>query len=133
MSYLGYVALAMAALLLLSIVRTRTAHKRLQSESEASLARIYEAVPETPRLALSYSYGYPAFKVTFPSEQVLQAAADAGLNELFKRDIDAACRGHGPRSRPFNAEYGVFFTYEGALEAQMKEDSQSLDELRRDA
>ena len=133
MSYLAYSALALVALLLVLIVRGNAAHRRLQRASEGALARIYMPSSALPQLALSHSYGYPSFQVTFTSKLELQAAADAGLNESFKREIDALCKGRCPKDRPFTAEQGVFFTYDGWLPEQLKRDKQALREQRRDA
>jgi hypothetical protein len=127
MSYLGYVALLVIGLLAVQIVRARMSLHNLRKASEVAAACVYASSPSIPSLAVSYSYSYPAFTVTFPSKPELQAAADTGLNESFKREIDFLCKGRGPKPRPFTAEQGVFFTYQGWLQELHAQVGQSGD------
>jgi hypothetical protein len=113
MSYLGYATLVVLGLLAVQVVRARMALQSLRKASEAAAASVYASSSSMPTLEVNYSYGYPAFTVTFATKPALKAAADAGLNESFKREIDSLCKGRGPKARPFTAEQGVFFTYRG--------------------
>ena len=62
----------------------------------------------------SYSYGYPAFEIKFRSKLEMEAAATR--NDVFKTEIGKIFKDHGPRSRPFNADMAVSFTYPGYLD-----------------
>lgn len=113
MSHLAYGTVALTAIGLVFLVRAHSAHKRLLNESEAALKRIYTAKDCLPQIALAYRYGYPAFTVKFQSKQELQIAEEAGLNDIFKREIDALCSDRVRAEAPYTAEQGVYFTYDG--------------------
>jgi hypothetical protein len=103
------------ALLLLWITNLVWRHRRLKSASDAVFARVYANWRPSPELKISYSYGYPAFQVTFKSKLDVSAAAEAGLNREFLALIGALCKDMGTKRRPFRAEAAVFFTYPGYI------------------
>lgn len=110
--YVAYTILILALLLSLLIIRGRRRHLRLKSECEAAFSRIYATYPSPPSFEMSYSYGYPAFKITFESKLQLETATYTGINKAFKREINALCKELGSKERPFTADSGVFFTYQ---------------------
>jgi hypothetical protein len=101
------------ALLLIWIGILVRRHRRLKRASVAAFARVYANWSPLPELKLSYSYGYPAFRVTFKSKLNVNAAAEAGLNTEFLGLIGTLCKGLGTKRRPFRADAAVFFTYPG--------------------
>jgi len=125
MSY--FVVLALAVLLIGLIVRGTGRQQRLVGASEEICARVYRSFSPVPRLDISSAYGYPTFQVTFRSTSELRAAADAGLNLSFQREIGVLCKDQGSTSDPFSADLAVFFTYEGWLEEQVAQKYPSVD------
>ncbi len=117
--YLEHSIPILALLLSLLIIRGRRRHLRLKSACEAAFSRVYATHPSPPSFEMSYSYGYPAFKITFESKLQLETATHTGINKEFKREINALCKGLGSKERPFTADSGVFFTYQGWLEEQL--------------
>jgi hypothetical protein len=108
------VGLALALLLAWIGILARR-HRRLKKASDAAFARVYANWSLLPELKISYSYGYPAFQVTFKSKVDLNAAAEAGLNKEFLRFIGGLCKDLGTKRRPFRADVAVFFTYQGYI------------------
>ena len=121
MSYF-VVALILALLLIPLALPGREKHKRLVRSSEAIHRTVYSSLSTPPRLEVSYLYGYPFFKITFRSQEELQITTQSGVNLAFMREIEALCKSRGPKSHPFSADQGVFFTYEGWLEEQVAKD-----------
>jgi hypothetical protein len=111
---MSIVGLALALLLVWIGILVRR-HRRLKRASYAAFARVYENWSPLPELKTSYSYGYPAFRVTFKSKLDLNAAADAGLNTEFLGLVGGLCKDYGTKRRPFRAEAAVFFTYQGYI------------------
>ena len=126
MSNFAFGSLVVLAFLAVVFVRGKLAHVRLRRESEFAATRSYGVASEIPRLDITYSYGYPAFKVTFHTKLELQVADELGRNKDFKREIDTLCKTHGPKNRPFSAEQAIFFTYEGWLEEQDRKQGDHL-------
>ena len=108
------VGLALALLLLWIGILVRR-HRRLKRASDAAFARVYANWSPLPELKTSYSYRYPAFRVTFKSKLDLDAAAEARLNTEFLGLIGGLCKNFGTKRRPFRADAAVFFTYQGYI------------------
>jgi len=85
---------------------------------------IYADVSPIPLLKTSWSYGYPAFEVTFQSKVQMEAAAP--LNAAFKRELGQIFRSYGVVDRPFDAELATFFTYPGHIEEILGRSRQSM-------
>ena len=114
--------LTLALLLIALTLAGRERHKRLARSSEAIHRTIYSSFSTPPLLEMSYLYGYPFFKIMFRSQGELEIATESGVNRAFMQEIDALCKSRGPRTRPFSADKGVYFTYEGWLEEQIAKD-----------
>ena len=127
MNYGVLVGVALVLLIPVSI-RHIARQARLKSASEAAFNRIYVALAPKPTLEHSYRYGFPTFKVMFTSNAALEAAAAAGLNESFKQEIAVLCDDRGSKSRPFDVNKAVWFTYDGWLEEQVAKGKQVLKE-----
>jgi hypothetical protein len=108
---MSIVGLALALLLAWIAILVRR-HRRIKRASDAVFARVYANWSPLPEFKLSYSYGYPAFRVTFESKLDLNAAAEAGLNTEFLGLIGGLCKDFGTKRRPFRADRAVFFTYQ---------------------
>ena len=109
---MSIVGLALALLLTWIAILVRR-HRRIKRASGAVFAQVYANWSPLPEFKLSYSYGYPAFRVTFESKIDLNAAVEAGLNTEFLGLIGGLCKDYGSKRRPFRAEAAVFFTYHG--------------------
>jgi hypothetical protein len=90
-------------------------HRRLKAAIDLAFSRVYANWSPLPELKISYSYGYPAFRVTFKSKLDMNAAAEAGLNTEFFGLIGELCKDFGTKRRPFRADAAVFFTYQGYI------------------
>ena len=77
--------------------------------AEPAFTRVFGALSPTPKLKGSWSYGFPAFEVTFRSKSEMEGAAT--LNADFKRELNALFEDYGVADRRFDAELAVFFTY----------------------
>ena len=81
--------------------------------------RVYVNANPRPSLALRYSYGFPAFTVTFQAKEHRDESEKSGLNGLFVQAIADLCVNEGTRRSPFEAQRAVYFTYAGWLEEQL--------------
>jgi hypothetical protein len=94
-------------------------HRKPKAACEHAFRDAYASFSPAPRLEMTYSYSYPAFKVLFKSKPDIETASEAGLNGTFLRAIDELCKDSGPKSRPFSAEQAIFFTHEGYLDEML--------------
>jgi len=94
--------------------RVKRERERVKKSVDEAFRTAYAPLTRSPSIAVSSSYGYPAFEIKFGSKSEMVAAAVQ--NEVFKLEIDRVFKGYGPRSRPFSAEMAIFFTYDGYLD-----------------
>ena len=112
-----YVSAAIVILILLVVAnqpRVRKERERTQKLIDAAFQDAYAQLSPPPSIVRSYSYGYPAFEISFRSK--LEMIAAARQNDVFKVEIGKIFKDHGPRRRPFSADQAIFFTYEGYLD-----------------
>jgi hypothetical protein len=68
-----------------------------------------------PTVEESFSYGFVHFTLTFPSEDDLRRADEAGLVKDYRSAIQEFYGHTGCKERPFDAEIAVYATYEGRV------------------
>jgi hypothetical protein len=119
MWFLSYVLLPVALLLAMYVAISMLRQRKLKAACEHAFRNAYASSSPAPRLEMTYSYSYPAFKVLFKSKPDIETASQAGLNDTFLRAIDELCKDSGPKSRPFSAEQAIFFTHEGYLDEML--------------
>jgi hypothetical protein len=88
-------------------------------QCEAAFQHAYAGWSPSPTFEMTYSYGYPAFKVIFRSKSERDAAERAGANTAFAHAIQDLCGNRGPQSHPFRAEQAIFFGYAGYVEEML--------------
>lgn len=108
------ILLAVFAILLVSSGSDKARKSDPAQLAEPVFNRVFGALSPPPKLKASWSYGYPAFEVTFGSKTQMDGAAM--LNADFKRELNTLFRGDGSLDRPFDAEMAVFFTYPGHID-----------------
>src|SRR5262245_23680194 len=100
------------------------AHKERLRELRANADRISNEVFGTqlirPTVEASFSYGYPAFQLTFPSKELVASMKTAGLTDQFLKRIQESYRDSGSIENPFDAARAVWFT-----------STEELDEIQR--
>lgn len=114
--YPTYVGGGIVLLILLAVAhqpRVREERERTDKLVDAAFQEAYVRMLPPPVLVRSFSYGYPAFEVKFRSKAEMEAASSR--NDTFRIAIGNIFKGYGPRSRPFNAEQAICFTYVGYL------------------
>jgi hypothetical protein len=111
MNFLALGAIMLAAVAVLAVSwASRSRPKNTPAElAQPVFDRVFAPLSPPPKLKSSWSFGYPAFDVTFASEAELQRAA--ALSADFKRELNRVFKNHGPRDRPFDAELAVLLTY----------------------
>ncbi len=75
---------------------------------QSHLHESFAGTSSRPRLEVGYSYGYPAFKVTFATQSEHEMAVLSGKTREFNRRVEIVCSTSGSNERPFNAEQAVF-------------------------
>ena len=66
-----------------------------------------------PALEIKSAYGFPAFTITFESEEDLERAESEGYIRAFKDSIQELCGSFGRSGQPFDADAAVYATFEG--------------------
>jgi hypothetical protein len=66
-----------------------------------------------PRLSEQSGYGFPSFKLTFPTEEALKQAEAAGCIAAFKQSLQLLYAHLGGCDNPFDAHRAVWSTYDG--------------------
>ena len=90
--------------------------KALEKKCQAAFHTVYEQSSSRPNYAMKYSYGFPAFTVTFRSNMELEEANKNGVNRRFSKEIEELCRNTGTKAHPFQVEQAIFFASEETLE-----------------
>jgi hypothetical protein len=117
--YFGVGVLLIITAAIVDRPNARRRQDHIKASVDSALHRAYASLPITPKLVMSYSYGYPAFEVSFGSKREAEAAATC--NAAFKDEIavlfksPAWMKGWGPFFRPFSADQAVSFTYPGYI------------------
>ena len=101
------------AILLFQASRTRAAEQQRYKEVFES---VFANSSTKPKYEQEYSYGYPAFTLTFASKAELDEAVSGKITDLFSQRIGEVCRNTGSKKHPFDAERAIWLTYEGELE-----------------
>ena len=65
----------------------------------------------SPTFTQAGSYGYPGYRLSFPSKEAEQAALSSGALSAFKASIQAYHRDDGSKRRPFDVSLAVHTTY----------------------
>jgi len=115
MSYLLYGLLAIGVLVAFAFTITWLRLRLFHRRASAVIATTYASLQHPPDLRVKYSYGFPAFSLTFRNHLVLEQATRAGLNDAFLREMDALFAGCGQKGRPFRAEAAVAFSHRNFL------------------
>ena len=99
-----------AVLIVGRIVWSSKKLRALRSDAEKDLAELFGTWSSCPKVNVKWSYGYPYFQVTFPSNEMLADARSEGITQMFLDRIQERCKAFGPRKRPFDASRCVWFT-----------------------
>ncbi len=90
---------------------------RLRRDHLSHTAALREAfsVPgiTVPKLSERNSYGFPSFTLTFPTEEALKHAEEAGCVAAFKQSLQLLYAHVGGSDNPFEADRAVWATYDG--------------------
>jgi hypothetical protein len=117
---------AVAVLLVGLIVKSHRALRALQHEAERISSEVFVDSENHPKVAVTYSYGYPSVQVTFASREDLARASGAGLTQIFQNAIQERFERSGSKKYPFDASKAISFTSNEGVEAIA-----SIDQERR--
>ena len=109
-AFVGVLILCLIVLLLPATARKNSPEQVVQPV----FFRIYGTITPCPALKVTWSYGYPAFEITFVSKADFECAADR--NREFKRELSRLFVRYGSVDRPFDAELATFFNYPGRIQ-----------------
>ena len=76
---------------------------------------IFENLIPRPKYELDWQYGFPSFKITFETKEVLDLSKSDGLTEEFSERIGEICKKEGRKKIPFDVSKAIWFTYDGEL------------------
>ena len=111
------IALAITVLVIVVLVfRSISKQRTREQQYWAAFESVFSSLPATPKYEQRYSYGYPAFTVTFASKPDLDENRTNGLTERFTKRIGELCKDSGSKKHPFDAERAIWFTYEGEID-----------------
>ena len=113
LSFLAFIVLTIAGLVLVSVVRCRKEEARYRVAGKTCLASAYTATVPCPSLEVTWGYGHPHFKVQFPSIQLREAAWSNGDNDRFVKGIADLCIGRHYGNGGFSADRAILFEYLG--------------------
>ena len=108
---LSVIALVVVA----AVLRSRKRQKVQQQEYKDAFDSVFAELSAMPNYEQTYSYGYPAFTVTFATESDLEECNSLGLTKRFSEKISELCGGSGSKKHPFDAKRAIWFTYEGQI------------------
>jgi hypothetical protein len=87
-----------------------------QRDAERIAADVFVDPQSRPEVMVGRAYGYPTFRVTFPSKGELGRASSGGLMQAFLGAIQERFKAAGSRKYPFDAVRAVSFTSREELE-----------------
>jgi len=94
--------------------RRQLAHRQrlraLQSDADRMSSEVFGAPSVRPTVEVSFSYGWPAFQLTFTSRELVASMKTAGLTDQYLKRIQELCGDSGSNEHPFDASRAVWFT-----------------------
>jgi hypothetical protein len=115
-TYITLICFSLLIVVISYIFYLRIKSNLLARKCKAAFDNVYEQRSPCPKYEMEYSYGYPAFMVTFESDKELAVAKEEGLNQSFSKGIEELCKNTGSKERPFHVEVAITFTSEESLE-----------------
>ena len=130
--FIAYIVLAvvmsLAVLLAIKIRNNQSRHRQFVHAVNDALRRSFQEQP-IPKLTVGSPYGFPDFRLEFPSRANHQEAADSGAVSRFMVAVQDLCKDRGTKDNPFDARKALYCTdpeHQRAIERWATEEREKL-------